>query len=172
MSQIQTDDKKPKQFKLTGWHFLAIMLCFFGTIIAVNIVFVTSALDAFSGLVVKNSYVASQLYNEKIEQAEKQKKLDWDLDLLINKDGIDFILLDKNKMPISDKLVTLNLLPNRDADGDLHFILNEAEPGHYVAKLPDDAALINGIWWIKLDILQAGELFYHYEEDRHLLFTK
>lgn len=172
MSQIQTDDKKSKQFRLTGWHFLAIMLCFFGTIIAVNVVFVTRALDAFSGLVVKNSYVASQFYNEKIEQAEKQKTLGWDLDLLINKDGIDFILLGKDKMPISDKLVTLNLLPNRNADGDLHFILNETEPGHYVASLPDDAELIAGIWWIKLDILANNELFYHYEEDRHLNFMK
>lgn len=170
MSDIQTPTSK--NFKLTGWHFLAIMLCFFGTIIAVNVVFVTSALDAFSGLVVKNSYVASQFYNEKIEQAEQQKSLGWDLDLLINKSGVDFILQDKDGAPITDKLVTLNLLPNRDADGDLHFILNEVDAGHYVAQIPQDASMPNGVWWIGLDVLADNKLFYHYEEDRHINFTK
>ncbi|MGL1921279.1 MAG: FixH family protein [Hyphomicrobiales bacterium] len=163
-------DENKKQFKLTGWHFLFMMLGFFATIIMVNIVFVTSALDAFSGLVVKNSYVASQFYNEKIEQAEKQKSLGWQLDLLVNDQGVDFILLDKQNKPISKKLVTLNLLPNRDAKGDIHLILNETEAGHYTAKLPADANTPNGVWWLELDVLQGGELFYHYEEDRHLTF--
>lgn len=161
-----------KKFKLTGWHFLGIMLSFFGVIIMVNIVFVTSALDAFSGLVVKNSYVASQFYNEKIEQAEKQKSLGWKLDLLINEQGVDFVLLDKTDAPISNKLVTLKMLPNRDADGDLHLILNETSAGHYTAKIPENANTPNSIWWLQLDILQGGELFYHYEEDRHLIFNK
>lgn len=167
-----TQTQANKKFKLTGWHFLFIMLAFFGTIIAVNVVFVTRALDAFSGLVVKNSYVASQFYNEKIEQAEQQKSLGWDLDLLINKSDVDFILQDKDGAPVTDKLVTLNLLPNRDADGDLHLILNEAEAGHYVAKIPEDAHTPNGVWWIGLDVLADNKLFYHYEEDRHINFTK
>lgn len=167
-----TPAKQAKQFKLTGWHFLAIMLSFFGVIIAVNIVFVTSALDAFSGLVVKNSYVASQFYNEKIEQATKQKTLGWDLDLLVTKDGADFKLVDKTGAPVTKKLVTLNLLPNRDADGDLHLILNEIAPGQYFAKIPEGAHTPNSIWWIGLDVLGDNKLFYHYEEDRHIIFDK
>lgn len=168
MADVTTKDKK--QFKLTGWHFLAIMLSFFAVIVIVNTIFVTRALNAFSGLVVKNSYVASQFYNEKIEQAEKQKALGWDLDLLVNNQGADFILLDKTGAPVTNKLVTLNLLPNRDADGDLHLILNETTPGHYFAKIPQGAHTLNSVWWIGLDILADGELFYHYEEDRHIMF--
>lgn len=164
--------KADKKFKLTGWHFLLIMVSFFGVIIAVNIVFVTRALDAFSGLVVKNSYVASQLYNEKIEQAEKQKLLDWNLDLKIDNTGVDFTLLDKDGAPVGNKLVTLNLLPNRDADGDLHLILNEQSPGHYQAQIPATANLMNGVWWIGLDVLANNQVDYHYEEDRHINFEK
>lgn len=168
MSDINS--KPPKHFKLTGWHFLAMMLTFFGVIIAVNVVFVTSALDAFSGLVVKNSYVASQIYNEKIEQAATQKNLGWDLDLLVNKQGVDFILLDETGQAVSGKLVTVTLRNTKNTDHDMALLLNEAESGHYFAKLPEGAVTPNGSWWIDMDILQDNQLLYHYEEDRFIKF--
>ena len=60
MRQVRT---APKEF--TGRHMLAIMLAFFGTIIAVNLVMAIFASRSWTGLVVKNSYVASQEFNEK-----------------------------------------------------------------------------------------------------------
>ncbi|MCJ8323780.1 MAG: FixH family protein [Rhizobiales bacterium] len=164
-----TKGKKP--FKLTGWHFLAIMLGFFAVIIAVNIVFVTSALNAFSGLVVKNSYVASQFYNAKIRQAETQKKLGWQLDLLVNKQGIDFILVTKDNQPVANKLVTLSLRSTNNDNNDIAVVLNELKPGHYFANLPNDVATPNGSYLIELDIVQNNQLFYHYEESRFIKFN-
>ena len=62
---MTTDAKKP--FTFTGWHMLAIMLAFFGTIITVNFTMAYLATSSWSGLVVKNTYVASQQFNGKTE---------------------------------------------------------------------------------------------------------
>ena len=47
-------------FRFTGFHMLACMIVFFGVIVAVNLTMATLASQSWTGLVVKNSYVASQ----------------------------------------------------------------------------------------------------------------
>lgn len=172
-----TTVKTKKQFKLTGWHFLGIMVSFFAVIVIVNMVFVTRALNAFSGLVVKNSYIASQEYNEKIEQSEKQKLLGWDLDLLVDANGADFVLKDKAGEPVTKKLITLQLRMVKNEKADMSLLLKETAAGQYTAnfdgKLKDGLTIPpNGAWLITIDILQNGVLDYHYEETRDLTFNK
>lgn len=58
-----------KQF--TGYHFLAILLAFFGTVILANGALAYFAMSSWSGLVVPNSYVASQNFNQ--ETARRQQ---------------------------------------------------------------------------------------------------
>jgi nitrogen fixation protein FixH len=48
----------------TGYHMAAILIGFFGIVIAVNIYMAKVAVGTFGGTVVDNSYVASQNYNE------------------------------------------------------------------------------------------------------------
>lgn len=60
--------------KLTGWHVLAIFGGAFGVIITVNLVLAWQAVATFPGLEVRNSYVASQTFNER--KAE-QEALGW-----------------------------------------------------------------------------------------------
>ncbi|SHG75387.1 FixH family protein [Marivita hallyeonensis] len=60
--------------KLTGWHALAIFGGCFAVIISVNLVLAYSAVSTFPGLEVKNSYVASQGFDER--RAE-QEALGW-----------------------------------------------------------------------------------------------
>lgn len=59
----------PKEF--TGKHMLAIMLAFFGVIFVANFTMAYFAFSSWTGLVVKNSYVASQQFNEKTAELEK-----------------------------------------------------------------------------------------------------
>ncbi len=59
----------------TGWHMLGIMVAFFGVIIAVNITMAYKAVSSWSGLVVKNTYVASQEFNDKAETGKEQAAL-------------------------------------------------------------------------------------------------
>ncbi len=57
---------EPRRF--TGWHMVAVMALFFGTIISINFVMAWSASRSWSGLVVENAYVASQQFNGKLAE--------------------------------------------------------------------------------------------------------
>ncbi|MCF2514717.1 FixH family protein [Sphingomonas sp. G124] len=70
--------------RFTGWHFTAIIVGFFGVIIAVNVTMAMFATRTFGGVVVENSYVASQEYNGWLEAARKQSRLGWEI-----KPGLD-----------------------------------------------------------------------------------
>ena len=61
----------------TGWHMTAILLAFFGVVVAVNFTMATFATRTFGGVVVENSYVASQEYNDWLKAARAQAKLGW-----------------------------------------------------------------------------------------------
>ena len=61
--------------RFTGWHMFAILVAFFGTVIAVNFVMAYYATRTFGGTVVDNSYVASQEFNRGLAAARAQDKL-------------------------------------------------------------------------------------------------
>ena len=67
-----TDDKPVKE--LTGRMVLMILLGAFGIILAVNMTLLYSAVKTFPGLEVKNSYVASQTFDDR---AIAQRALGW-----------------------------------------------------------------------------------------------
>jgi len=64
-----------KQF--TGWHMLAIMVAFFGVVISVNVTMAISSARTWTGLVVANSYVESQRFNEKQHTIAAQREAGW-----------------------------------------------------------------------------------------------
>ncbi len=61
----------------TGRHMALIFVTFFGVVIAVNVTMAYLASASFGGLVVENSYVASQKFNGWLEKAREQKALGW-----------------------------------------------------------------------------------------------
>ncbi|ATW04323.1 FixH family protein [Sphingorhabdus sp. YGSMI21] len=63
--------------KFTGYHAAAIIIAFFAVVVGVNLFMARFALSTFSGTVVDNSYVASQKYNDWLEQARNQKEHGW-----------------------------------------------------------------------------------------------
>ena len=60
--------------KFTVKHALAVFVGAFGVIIAVHLVLAYNAVKTFPGLEVKNSYVASQEFNERLKE---QQALGW-----------------------------------------------------------------------------------------------
>jgi len=62
--------------QFTGKHALAVFVVAFGIIISVNLVLAYNAVKTFPGLEVKNSYVASQEFNERLKE---QQALGWDI---------------------------------------------------------------------------------------------
>ena len=71
----------------TGRHMAMILISFFGVVIAVNIVMARLATSTFGGIVVDNSYVASQHFNRWLDQAHKQDTLGWTARLSRASDG-------------------------------------------------------------------------------------
>ncbi|MCA2013157.1 FixH family protein [Cereibacter sphaeroides] len=65
---------QPKGRPLTGRGVLAITVSAFGVIIAVNLVMAYFAVETFPGLEVRNSYVASQGFNDRMRA---QQALGW-----------------------------------------------------------------------------------------------
>lgn len=62
----------------TGRHIAAILVVFFGLVIAVNFTMARFASSTFGGIVVENSYVASQEFNGWLDKAKANQALGWD----------------------------------------------------------------------------------------------
>jgi nitrogen fixation protein FixH len=63
--------------EFTGKHLFLILLAFFGVIISVNVTMATLATRSWSGLVVQNSYVESQKFNDYFDAARARAALGW-----------------------------------------------------------------------------------------------
>lgn len=63
--------------KFTGRHMAAILVGFFAVVFAVNFLMAGYASSTFGGIVVENSYVASQKFNRWLGEARAQDRLGW-----------------------------------------------------------------------------------------------
>jgi len=59
----------------TGRKMAAIMVAFFAVVIIVNVYMAREASSTFGGVVVENSYVASQQYNRWLDEASAENAL-------------------------------------------------------------------------------------------------
>lgn len=71
----------------TGRHAAAILVGFFAVVVTVNFTMARLASSTFGGVVVENSYVASQNYNRWLDAAKVQEQLGWSARLARRTDG-------------------------------------------------------------------------------------
>lgn len=83
--------------QLTGWHVLAIFVGAFGVIIAVNLTLAWNAVATFPGLEVKNSYVASQSFDDR---RAAQESLGWDVAARATGGLVILTINDRNGNPV------------------------------------------------------------------------
>lgn len=62
----------------TGRHMAMILVAGFGVVIAVNLLMARLAVSTFGGVVVENSYVASQEFNTWLKAADQSRALGWE----------------------------------------------------------------------------------------------
>jgi nitrogen fixation protein FixH len=86
--------------EIKGWHVFATFFVAFGIIIAVNLTLAFNAVRTFPGLEVKNSYVASQRFNN---DRAAQLALNWDVSATLAGDNLVLQILENGK-PISPKI--------------------------------------------------------------------
>ena len=75
MSKVQA---AKAQGGFTGRHMAMTIVGFFLVVIVVNVIMARLATSTFGGVVVENSYVASQHYNRWLAKARAQDALGWD----------------------------------------------------------------------------------------------
>lgn len=80
-----TDRRPPRPF--TGRHMAIIMVAFFSVVVAVNMFMARQASATFGGVVVDNSYVASQHFNRWLDEAAAEQALGWKADVTRAPDG-------------------------------------------------------------------------------------
>lgn len=98
-----------KSGEFTGRHMIALMVAFFGVVIAVNLTLAFLARSSWTGLVVDNIYVASQEFNERAAAAKQQAALGWTGNLVIDGHGIGYRLVDRAGKPVEVTKATVRL---------------------------------------------------------------
>ena len=83
--------------QFTGKHALAVFVAAFSVIIAVNLLLAYSAVKTFPGLEVKNSYVASQEFNERLQE---QRALGWEINAEVTGGLLLLRITDQTGSPI------------------------------------------------------------------------
>lgn len=128
--------------EFTGWHMLASMLAFFGVIIGVNVYLAVSASRTWTGLVVENSYVASQEFNEKERLAREQAALGWRGVLSYVPGRLQFDIRGKDGKPIRLGEVSVALSRPLGDREDRTVALQRGSDGVYFAEI----TLPHGAW--------------------------
>ncbi len=138
----------PEEF--TGWHMVGVMCLFFGTIISVNLFLAYQANHSWTGLVVKNSYHASQTFDKDTKERQEQLELGWKA--VTNYEGgrFEINLVDAAGQAISNVQATAMIGRPAHENDDRKVILSESAKGRYVVDTP----LASGLW--QADITVAG----------------
>lgn len=135
-------DFVPQDTHFTGRKMLLIMVSFFGVIIAVNGTMLTLAVKTFGGLVVDNSYVASQKFNENIAAAQAQPIRGWSLDLTADADALVLKINDRDGSHIDGLDIDVNISRPTHNRSTITVPMIETEPGIYEGP----ATLQRGQW--------------------------
>ena len=143
---MTTQVSKQNEKRFQGKHMLLLMLAFFGVIIAVNMTMAMLASRSWTGLVVKNSYVASQQYNEKLEAAKTIHASGMYSEIAYENGMLVFALKDKDGTSLSASNLKVKI--GRPAFEQQDRILNFLPAPNQSYKLPLN--LDQGDWFIEV----------------------
>lgn len=137
----------------TGRHMLAVMLGFFGLVIAVNVTMATLAARTFGGTVVDNSYVASQQFNRWLAEGRAQERLGWTARLALDgRRHVRVQLGDRNGALGGAAVAAVARHPlGRESDVPLQF--RPQGNGLYLSQ----SALPAGRWQVHLEVRRGAD---------------
>jgi len=135
----------------------AIMVGFFAVVIAVNLFMARQASATFGGVVVDNSYVASQHFNRWLDEAAAERALGWKADLGRTVDGRVTLAL-AGPATASIRGVARHPL-GRQSDVTLRFV--PTGTGRFVT----DEVLPAGRWRVRIEARGEGGKLWRSEGD-------
>lgn len=152
-----TTKSEVPRFRFTGWHMLGVMVLFFGTIITVNVVMAWNAVSSWSGLVVQNTYVASQEFNGKVEKARAFAASGLVGELVIAGGRVRYRLHDAQGAPVFADAVTVTFKRPTDEREDFRLALVVEGAGNYAAT----RTLPEGQWIADIASVRDGQAIFH-----------
>ena len=146
-------------FRLTGRHVFLILLSFFGLIIAVNLTMATLASGTWPGLVVANSYVESQRFNERVAAAREQQALGYALSFEQADDRLTLSLRDAagRGVEILGGTVRIGRPVTRTEDR----LIDIPAAANGTVSMPD--VLASGLWVADVALKLSGGRTWRYE---------
>jgi nitrogen fixation protein FixH len=146
-----------KEFVFTGRHMLATMLGFFGIIITVNFIMAYYASTTWSGLVVENSYVASQEFNGKSAAIRAMLATGIKGRIAVEGDAISYRLTLPGDLPVFADQVSATFKRPVGDHQDFRVVLVPAGEGRYVAQ----HAVLPGHWIVETIAVKGGKTIMH-----------
>ncbi|MEO0463170.1 MAG: FixH family protein [Pseudomonadota bacterium] len=136
--------------EFTGTHMALIMVVGFGIVAAVNFTMASLAVGGFHGVIVDNTYVASQKFNSWLDEAEADRKLGWSVQA--SQDAEGYVVLASKGVPDGAKVTAALRRP----------IGERAEARVTFAALGNGAyrsiePVGDGRWIMRLSIAAAGQ---------------
>ncbi|ORE89993.1 FixH family protein [Aurantimonas sp. 22II-16-19i] len=140
----------PREF--TGRHMALVMGLFFGTIITVNLTMAYFAKTTWSGLVVPNSYVASQTFDADTARRRNEAARGWSAETSYAEGRFRLALADASGRPVTGAVVRVTIGHPVNATLDRTLTLTPTGDGY-----EGETDLTPGRWEARLAV-EAGEL--------------
>ena len=151
--------------EFTGWHMLAAIVAFFSVIIGVNVTLAVFAGSSWTGLVVENSYVASQEFNKRAAEGRAQAALGWTSTLTIADGRIRYGLADKDGRAVALAGATAAFRHPAYQAEDVTVELSRQPDG----ALGAERAIRDGVWIV--EVLANAGLDHPYRDVRRLMIS-
>ncbi|BCM20849.1 FixH family protein [Mesorhizobium sp. J8] len=170
---MSAETQKPGGF--SGKHMLIVIVSFFAVVIGVNVTMATLAQKSWTGLVVENTYVASQQFNEEARKGRAQAALGWTGKLTVASGEVRYSLVDSKGKPVplhgvrilfrhpayeaEDEALTLAAV-SRDAPGntDTFAVRHTPKNGVWIVEIDADAGLRSPFRDVRRIMISNGAL--------------
>ena len=135
--------------ELNGRHIVFLLTLFFGTIIAINVVFIVESIETFRGEDEQNPYLQGIDYNDTLARRAEQAALGWTATLAAERDasgGVDVTVTvrDKTGAPVDGVALQGELRHPADSERDQALALRSIGQGVYRSATVKGVA--PGVW--------------------------
>lgn len=141
---------------------LVLTLASFGAIVAVNFLMAFFATSTFPGLVVDNSYVASQNYNALLAQARAQEEAGWKTVFSASQGLLRLTLADRRGVSQQGLAVGASVGRPTSAREDRQILFTQSGESYLSRE-----ALADGVWGIDLEAREGDRL--RFRQTRHIV---
>lgn len=142
--------------EFTGYHMFGVIALFFGVIITVNLTLAFFAANSWTGLVVENSYIASQFFDDDKRIREQQLALGWQSDFRYAEGMVTLDLVDVNGAVVRADKIDVKLGRPVHENNDVLLTLSQGIEASYTGKVDLGA----GVWQADMTAYLEGQVIW------------